>query len=75
MRGTVDDADTAAALALGYADEECVGEPGDVSSVERDDGRWVVEFETHTFSDTYEHRVRITTEGNVFGHERSSRFD
>ncbi|MBX0323988.1 hypothetical protein EGH21_13195 [Halomicroarcula sp. F13] len=75
MEGTVDDADTAEALARTYADEECVGELGAEVSVERTDGGWVVEFRTHTFSDTYEHRIRITTEGNVFGHERSSRFD
>ncbi|WP_336000356.1 hypothetical protein [Halorientalis halophila] len=73
MEGTVSEAETATELAEAYADEHCVGELGDVLDVERAEGVWVVEFRTHTYADAYDHRVRITTEGDVFGHERLDR--
>lgn len=73
--GDVQDADEAKAIALDYADEECVGEPGDVLDVTREDSDWIVEFRTHTFSDAYEHRVRISRVGNLFSHERATRLE
>lgn len=68
----VPDADAATDIAEEYADAECVGEPGDVVTVEERDSQWIVELRAHTFSDTYTHRVRITKSvGNVIGHERT----
>jgi hypothetical protein len=72
----VPDEQTAREIAEAYADAECVGEFGAVTDVESRNGEWEVVFETHTFSETYTHRLRITERvGNVIAHERSSRFD
>lgn len=73
--GDVHDTDDAKAIALDYADEECVGEPGEVIDVTHEGGDWIVEFRTHTFSDAYEHRVRISRVGNLFKHERTTRLE
>lgn len=72
MEGTVGDSDTAAALAREYADEECVGEFGEVTSVDHEDDVWSVGFTTHTFSEAFDHRVKVSREGNVYAHERST---
>lgn len=72
MSSDVVDADGAARIAREYANEECVGEFGEVLDVHDADGVWVVEFRTHTFSDAYDHRVRVNGVGNVFSHERST---
>lgn len=71
MEGEVTDKDSAVEVARDYADEECVGQFGDATDVSRDDGVWVVEFETHTYSGAYRHRVKINRVGNVFSHERN----
>lgn len=63
-------------IAEDYADEECVGELGETLDVTKEDGSWIVEVRTHTFSDSYDHRVKITaTVGNIISHERDDRFD
>jgi len=54
-----------------YASEECVGELGEVTDVDRAGRVWIVAFRTHTLSDVYEHRIRINCVGNVFAHDRS----
>lgn len=73
MGDEVPDADTATEFAEDYADEECVGQLGDVVEVADRDSMWVVEFRTHTFSDVYTHRIAITKSvGNVVNHERSN---
>lgn len=75
MGGEVDK-NTAIEIATDYADEECVGQPGDILDVHKEDGNWIVEFRTHTYADSYDHRVRITTSvGNVISHERKDRLD
>lgn len=58
-----------------YADDECVGELGEVTDVTRDDSYWTAEFRTHTFSDEYRHEVRLNQVGNVFAHESDGRLD
>lgn len=73
--GEVRDRETAVELAKDYADEECVGQFGETVDVRREDSSWVVEFKTHTYSDEYVHRLKITSTGNVYAHERSNRFD
>lgn len=75
MVGDVRDEDAATEVATAYADEECVGTVGDVTAVRQTDSAWVVEFETHTYAETYEHRVKINSAGNVFAHERDDRLD
>lgn len=75
MKGTVEDAETAEEVARDFADENCVGELGDVLDVRRTEDCWIVEFRTHTFSDKYEHRIKIATVGNVFSHDRKYRLD
>lgn len=71
MRDEVRDGEQASALAREYADDDCVGELGEVLDVRREDGVWIVEFRTHTFADQFDHRVRITAAvGNVISHER-----
>ena len=76
MSNDVPDEQTARELANTYADSECVGQLGDITDIEEYDTEWLVEFETHTLSDTYTHRVQITKSvGNVLSHDRSSRFD
>lgn len=73
MGDDVPDAEEATGIAEVYADEECIGQFGDVVEVADRDSRWVVEFRTHTFSDTYTHRITITKSvGNVANHERSN---
>ncbi|WP_225336481.1 hypothetical protein [Halomicrobium urmianum] len=72
MGDDVPDAETATGIAEDYADEECVGQLGDVVEVVEREAEWIVEFRTHTFSDAYTHRLTITKSvGNVVGHERS----
>lgn len=57
-------------------DERCAGEFGDIIDIRRDDNVWIVEFRTHTFSDTYTHQIRITRSvGNVISYERESKFE
>lgn len=74
MGREVPDADAARDIAEPYAAEECVGTLGEVREVTREDDVWVVEFETHTFSDVFRHRIRITgSVGNVISHEREKR--
>lgn len=71
MSEDVPDADAAIEIAEEYADAECVGQPGDVVEVEERESEWVVEIRTHTYSDAYRHRIRITRSvGNVIGHDR-----
>lgn len=70
------DKDRAIEIARAYADEECVGELGEVLDAHKEAGDWVVDFRTHTFSDAYDHRVTITAAvGNVISHERKDRFE
>jgi hypothetical protein len=72
----VPDERSARAVAEAYADTECVGQFGAVTDVGKRNGEWEVVFETHTTSEAYTHRVRISERaGTVIGHERSSRFD
>lgn len=73
MEGDVQDAEMARYLARDYADENCVGELGEILDVRYEESVWRVEFRTHTFADEYDHRVRIAPVGNVFGHERTKR--
>lgn len=76
MSEDVSDQEAAIKLARGYADRECVGQFGDVTDVEETDTEWHIEFQTHTLSDTYTYRVRITKSvGNVISYDRSSRFE
>lgn len=75
MKGEIENTETAEEVAREYADEDCVGELGEILDVRRDDTDWVVEFRTHTFSDSYEHRVLISPVGNLYSHERVDRLD
>ena len=71
MKGEITDADTAVEIAKDYADEECVGELGEVLDASRENNNWSVEFRTPTFSDTYKHHVQLSPIGNVFSHDRT----
>lgn len=71
MANAAEDAETAIELAREYADEECLGELGDVLDATEDGGLWVVRFLTHALAATYEHQVRVTSTGIVVGHERT----
>lgn len=76
MSDDVSDTETAIEIAEEYADTECVGEYGEIIETDERTSEWIVEFRTHTFSDAYTHRVRITKSvGNVISHDRSNRFD
>lgn len=76
MSDDVPDAEMAIEIAEDYADNECIGEYGEITDVEERDSAWLVEFRTHTFSDAYTHHVQITKSvGNVVSHNRTSRFD
>lgn len=76
MNEDVSDRDAAITLAERYADDDCIGQFDKVTEVEERELKWLIEFQTHTFSDTYTHRVRITKSvGNVISHDRSSRFE
>lgn len=76
MSDDVPDEQTAIEIAETYADSECIGQLGDITDIGERDTEWLVEFETHTLSDTYTHRVRIPKSvGNVISHDRSSRFE
>jgi hypothetical protein len=70
MEGKITDTDTAVEIARDYADDECVGEFGEVLEASRENHDWIVEFRTHTFSDTYKQRVQLSPIGNVFSHDR-----
>ncbi|WP_152420654.1 hypothetical protein [Halorubrum tebenquichense] len=76
MSEDVPDQETASELAKEYADNECVGQLGDITDIEERDAEWQIEFETHTLSDTHTHRIRITKfAGNVISYDRLSRFE
>lgn len=75
MEGDIADETDAIDVATTYADEECVGEPGDVLTVESEDSVWIVAFRTHTYADVYRHRIRLNRVGNVFAHERADSAD
>ena len=70
MEGEITDADTAIEIARDYADDECVGEFGEVLDTRQENNNWIVEFRTHTFSNAYKHRVQLSPIGNVFSHDR-----
>ncbi|MFB6301467.1 MAG: hypothetical protein ABEH78_01195 [Haloferacaceae archaeon] len=75
MGGQVD-RERAIEIARDYADGECVGELGEVLDAAKENDLWIVEFRTHTFSDSYDHRLKITVSvGNVVSHERKDRLD
>lgn len=70
------DEDRVIDIAKDYADEECVGEFGEILDTGQEDDLWIVEFRTHTFADEYDHRVKITDNmGNVISHDRHDRLD
>jgi len=70
------DKENAIEIAQDYADEECVGQIGDILDAYKENGNWLVEFRTHTYSDSYDHQVTITaTVGNVISHKRGNRLD
>jgi hypothetical protein len=75
MKGEIEDADTAIEIVRDYADDECIGELGEVTDARRENKSWIVEFRTHTFSDAYEHRIQLLPSGNVFSHDRTSRIE
>lgn len=78
MSGNSTDREEAIEIVKEFAeeDERCAGEFGDIIDIQRDDEVWIVEFHTHTFSDTYTHRIRITTSvGNVISYDRESQFE
>lgn len=76
MNEDVPDKDTAIDIAEDFANDESIGQFGEVTDVEETETEWQVEFQTSTFSETYTHRIRITKSvGNVIAHDRSSRFD
>lgn len=76
MSNKVQDAETAVEIAEEYADEECIGELGDVIDTISENNVWIIMFRTHTFSDAYVHRVRITKSvGNIISHDRKDRPD
>lgn len=70
MSGNVETHEAAIETTRSYAEEECVGTVGEVIDVEHENPNWVVTFQTHTFAEELEHRVRINRAGNVFSHER-----
>lgn len=73
MNEDVPNRETAIEIAATYAERECVGTFGDVTETEEEDAEWIVEFQTHTFSDAYTHRIRISKSvGNVLSHDRTS---
>lgn len=75
MGDEVQNSETAVEITEEYADT-CVGEFGDIVTTKEEDTEWVVEFQTHTFSDVYTHTIRITKSvGNVVSHDRTGRFD
>jgi len=70
------DKEDAIEIAQDYADDECVGQFGDILNASKEDSTWNVEFRTHTYGDSYDHRVTITaTVGNVISHERGNRLN
>lgn len=71
MAGEIEDADRAIEVVRNYADDECVGEFGEVLDARQENNNWTVEFRTHTFSDRYKHRVQLSPIGNVFSHDRT----
>jgi len=76
MSEAVPDKETAIELATAYADSDCLGQFGEVIDVEDRDTTWVVEFQTHTFTERYRHRIELTKSvGNVISHDRSSRLE
>ena len=54
-----------------YANNECVGELGEVLDAKQENNTWIIEFRTHTFSNTYNHRIQMSPIGNVFSHDRT----
>lgn len=71
MSEEVRDTETAIKIAEEYADNECVGEFGEIGETREKNNQWIVEFRTHTFFDAYMYRIRITKSvGNVISHDR-----
>lgn len=76
MSEEVSDQKTVTSLVKGYANRECVGQFGEITHIDEHDTEWQIEFETHTFSDTHTHTVRITKAvGNMVGHKRANQFE
>lgn len=73
--GEVENTDSAIQIAKEYAAEECVGQFGEILDASEENNGWAVEFRTHTYSDTYDHRLRLNRVGNVFSHERGDRIE
>jgi hypothetical protein len=72
MGSKVRTSEAAINIAESYAKEECVGTLGKIVNVVREDGSWIVELRTHTFSEEYTHRIEITEAvGNIIGHDRT----
>jgi hypothetical protein len=69
MAGEIEDADRAIEVVKNYADDECVGEFGEVLDARQENNNWTVEFRTHTFSDRYKHRVQLSSTRCDFGFE------
>lgn len=70
------DKDRVIEIAKAYAEEECVGEHGEVLDAHKEAGNWIVDFRTHIFPDAYDHRVKITAVvGNVISNERTDRLE
>jgi hypothetical protein len=58
-----------------YAHDECVGTPGEDWDAEQTNGDWVVVYTTHTYTEEFQHRLRMTSLGNVYDHERGHRLE
>jgi hypothetical protein len=71
MEGDIEDPDRAIEIAKDYAADDCLGELGEVVDASKENSGWIVEFRTHTFADTYEHRVLLSRIGNVFSYDCS----
>ncbi|ELY35519.1 hypothetical protein C496_23121 [Natronorubrum tibetense GA33] len=76
MNDDIQSEDSAIEVAKGYANEECIGELGEIIDARREVNEWIVEFRTHTLSEAYDHCVRLTASvGNVVSHERSTNLE
>jgi hypothetical protein len=70
----VTDLEAAIELTEEYAATACLGKPGEVLDVRQEGRVWVVEIETHTFSETDTHQLRITEAvGKAVAHDRERR--
>lgn len=71
MANSITDKETAESIAVEYAEKECIGTIGEVIDVVHEDAAWIVELQTHTFSEEFVHRIEITDSvGNVISHDR-----